>query len=142
MSTTTATWTFRLGATSTETTQGPTSKSALAWALAWILTNTSAWGDYDSDGDLDIATGSYIYRNDGNWSFAKIGLSYPAACRRFGVISTMMATLILPWSPPEPMCAYCAVTLGMSSPLLHLQPIYIATPYPQPTTITMAIWIW
>jgi hypothetical protein len=57
-------------------------------AIAGVSVSSVAWGDYDSDGDLDILlTGSdlsatpitKLYRNDGGGSFADVSVGLPAA---------------------------------------------------------------
>lgn len=47
--------------------------------LPWVSSGTVAWGDYDSDGDLDLllagftgASSARVYRNDGNGSFTDV----------------------------------------------------------------------
>lgn len=46
-----------------------------------VTSQSSAWGDYDSDGDLDIllatASGTFIYRNDGYGRFTQVDVGLP-----------------------------------------------------------------
>jgi uncharacterized repeat protein (TIGR01451 family) len=74
-------WQFRAGETTTRCVAGFTDIGA---GLSGVYASSVAWGDYDSDGDLDILlTGwgnqipiSLIYRND-NGSFTSIGAGLP-----------------------------------------------------------------
>ncbi|HEX7069424.1 MAG TPA: VCBS repeat-containing protein, partial [Rhodothermales bacterium] len=46
-----------------------------------VTAPSSAWGDYDNDGDLDVLltsrSGSYIYRNDGFARFTQVDVGLP-----------------------------------------------------------------
>ncbi|MDM8008605.1 MAG: VCBS repeat-containing protein [Phycisphaerae bacterium] len=44
----------------------------IAAGLAGVSYNSLSWGDYDNDGDLDLAFAYRIYRNDGDGVFADI----------------------------------------------------------------------
>ncbi|MEO7676909.1 MAG: VCBS repeat-containing protein, partial [Verrucomicrobiota bacterium] len=56
-------------------------------SLTGVFTSAAAWGDFDNDGDLDLAIGgrqasfafsTRIYRNDGGGTFVDIGATLPA----------------------------------------------------------------